>query len=70
MTMFILINKKRRIDVHLCSIGQLPVTRTQSYDLVERANYFRSLFKLIPAKQCDILSFLLFIRMAHAQETA
>ncbi|CAF0748850.1 unnamed protein product [Adineta ricciae] len=31
--------------------GQLPVSRTQSYDLVERANYFRSLFKIIPAKQ-------------------
>ena len=42
------------------SIGQLQVTRTQSYDLVERANYFRSLFKLIPAKQCDFLSFPLF----------
>ena len=41
-------------SISMYSIGQLQVTRTQSYDLVERANYFRSLFKLIPAKQCDI----------------
>lgn len=52
-------------------IGPLPVSRTQSYDLVERANYFKSLFKIIPAKQCDILaSFFYYYLNLHSMAFA
>ena len=60
---------RNKSTIYLSCLGQLPVSRTQSYDLVERANYFRSLFKLIPAKQCDNLSFL-WMSMKHVQSIA
>ena len=35
-------------------IRKLLVLNTPSCDPVERKNYFKSLFKIIPTKQCDI----------------